>query len=518
MSIGLKSKTVRLEPHQDEWEAEGRQICRKIREILDKDLVDVQHVGSTSIRGIHAKPIIDVAVAVRDLQDIRKHDEELAQAGIVYRKEDYPGQLLYRCGDFENEIITHFIHVVLYGSPQWHNYLNFRDYLNTFEAEAKVYEKCKLNLWEQHPNDRDAYVTGKAALVTELLQKAAEWRNGIIGLFTKERAAAFQTNFRTLCYGGKTDFREVILITETEIGGKLVIKLAENAFTTPESILMWQRCIEEYRNMGCYCPRILPALSGDYPYIDYKGHRCIAFAEEYSRYGSAEDSEEVGEDQERNLRDALYILTAKIAAKKFDYTDQPSGYTLFDLYPGDERDEVTENALAFREYCQTLPETFKEQAERMFQRWEENRSRLKEIYHKLPFSVFQADFNMTNVLVDENGRFEGLMDFNLAGRDELLNYLFREIFPPTFDEEVAEILRALKIVSEYYSFSEEEIQAAPLIYRCVKPLWFCPVYRLKEAGSDPEAIQKCLDEMEYAQMREIDFESVMRRPIPETDR
>ena len=110
MSIGLKSKTVFLEPHQEEWEEEGKRICAEIKEILRDDVVDVQHVGSTSIRGI-------------------------------YRKEDYPGQHLYRCGDFENQIITHYIHVVLVGSYQWQNYINFRDYLNTHEEAAKRYEK-----------------------------------------------------------------------------------------------------------------------------------------------------------------------------------------------------------------------------------------------------------------------------------------------------------------------------------------------------------------------------------------
>ena len=57
MSIGLKSKTVVLEPHQAEWEAEGKRICAEIKEILGDDAVDVQHVGSTSIRGISAKPL-----------------------------------------------------------------------------------------------------------------------------------------------------------------------------------------------------------------------------------------------------------------------------------------------------------------------------------------------------------------------------------------------------------------------------------------------------------------------------
>ena len=83
MSIGLKSKTVILEPHQDEWEAEGKRICAKIKELLGDDIVDVQHVGSTSIRGISAKPIIDIAVAVRTFEDIRKRIESLDAVPMV---------------------------------------------------------------------------------------------------------------------------------------------------------------------------------------------------------------------------------------------------------------------------------------------------------------------------------------------------------------------------------------------------------------------------------------------------
>ena len=176
MSIGLKSGTVVLEPHQEEWDMEGKRICASIKEILGKDVIDVQHVGSTSIKSICAKPIIDIAVSVRDFQDIRKHDDELTEHGIIYRKEDYQGQHLYRIGDLDNGIVTHFIHVVLEDSVQWNNYINFRDYLNSHAEEAETYEKCKQDLWARYPHDREAYVEGKSELVTELLAKASDWR------------------------------------------------------------------------------------------------------------------------------------------------------------------------------------------------------------------------------------------------------------------------------------------------------------------------------------------------------
>ena len=323
----------------------------------------------------------------------------------------------------------------------------------------------------------------------------------IVGLFVSDNIKELRTIETS---HGDDDFREAVFV-ETEKGDRLVIKVAGNSFTTPDSVKMWQRCAEEYQKMGYYCPEIFASPKGDFPLVDYKGHRCVAYAEEYSKYESAENAKDAS-----YLSDDLYIMTVRIAAKRFDYTDTPSAYTLFDLYPGDEMDEVTMNALDFREYCQTLPECFREQTDRMFQRWEENRRELEKVYFKLPFSVFQAVFNKTNVLIDADGRFVGIYDFNLAGRDEFLNYLFREILGETMEKELAEILRALRIVKKYYAFSEEEIAAAPLIYRCVKPLWFCPVDDLKNAGTDTVAIQKQLDEMEYAQVREIDFASAMR--------
>ena len=178
MSLGLKKDTVKLEAHQDAWDIEGANICKKLKDILGDDAVDVQHVGSTSIRWICAKPIIDIAVAVRDFRDIMKHNEELAENGIVYRRQDVPGQHLYRCGDFDHDIVTHFIHVVIADSEDWHNYINFRDYLNAHPKDAKAYETLKLDLCAQYPNDRNSYVKGKEDLIEDILVKANKWRAG----------------------------------------------------------------------------------------------------------------------------------------------------------------------------------------------------------------------------------------------------------------------------------------------------------------------------------------------------
>ncbi len=176
MSVGLKKGTVVLEPHQEIWDIEGMKICARIRDLLGNDIVDVQHVGSTSIRWISAKPVIDAVAGVRSFQDITKHNDQLFEQGIICRGQDVPGQYLYRCTDPENDLVTHFIHVVIHDSDAWENYINFRDYLNARPEKAKEYESVKLELCRMYPEDRALYTEGKKEIISRILSEARAWR------------------------------------------------------------------------------------------------------------------------------------------------------------------------------------------------------------------------------------------------------------------------------------------------------------------------------------------------------
>lgn len=307
---------------------------------------------------------------------------------------------------------------------------------------------------------------------------------------------------------GESDFREVILY-KCNSGKKYAIKLADNRFTFADKIEMWRRCAEEYRNYGYYCPSIIRSKSDNFPTVSYKGHNCIVYAEEYSVYRSAEDFDKSGLQYKGYFDDAL-IMTAKVASSQFNFTDYPSGNCLFDCFcPDDSYDEVMENALEWKRYADTLPSEFREQTQRIWKRWIDNRDLLETLYGRLPTSVFQADLNPSNILLDDHGKFVGVYDFNLCGKDVFLNYLFREIYRGNYEEELKSILSALKTVSRIYKFSDIEKTAAPLLYRCIKPLWFTRVQDLKEAGDKNETIKKHLDETEIAQTRTIDFSFYM---------
>lgn len=176
MSIGLKRGTVTVEPHRKEWDISAQEIIGRLKNILQNDVIDIQHIGSTSIKSICAKPIIDIVVGVESFDKIMIHNKELMANGVVYRREDHPGQHLYVCGEADNDIQTHFIHAVIWGQKAWNDYINMRDYLNAHEENAKEYSELKERLASEYPEDRQLYTAGKSILIENILRKAEEWR------------------------------------------------------------------------------------------------------------------------------------------------------------------------------------------------------------------------------------------------------------------------------------------------------------------------------------------------------
>lgn len=176
--IGLKRGTVKLCEHEKEWEIEAQNTIFRLKKILGNVAKDIQHIGSTSIPSIKAKPIIDIAVAVDDFNDILALEKELKDIGFYYKPPSELGdQLLFAAGSLyegTGDLQTHFIHVVRTNSMDWINYINFRDYLNSTPTVAKEYEELKVSLAMQAPIDsgREKYLKGKHDFIVYTLRKA----------------------------------------------------------------------------------------------------------------------------------------------------------------------------------------------------------------------------------------------------------------------------------------------------------------------------------------------------------
>lgn len=320
---------------------------------------------------------------------------------------------------------------------------------------------------------------------------------------------------------GDSDFRETLLV---DFGiEKLVIKLSSNGFTDEKHLTMWERITKEYSKLGYYCPQFIRAIDGTFPTVSYKGRKCIAWGEEFSKYRSAEeliktkfsDTKLVEDGWYSFLEDAM-IMDARVAACHFDYTNLPSAYCMFETFDAsDEYDETTKDAQKWLDIARTLPEKYTAQVERIWNNWLRARRQLEKIYHLLPSSVFQADINDTNILLDENGTFKGVYDFNIGGREVYINYIVRQapyvstndIYDGLEEDDVFlnRVIHALDIAKKVYSFSDLEKEAAPLLYKCIRPLWWYASRELKEIVVDEVKIQQHLDKIEYEQTREIDF-------------
>jgi len=175
--IGLKRGTVRLYEHEKEWELEAQRTIERLQKILGNTAKAIQHVGSTSILSIKAKPIIDIAIAVDDFDEILTFEEELKKNGFYYRPSSIDNQLLFACGNLyegTGDLQTHFIHVVKTNSMEWRNYVNFRDHLNKNAEVAKDYENLKVSLAAAAPIDagREKYLAGKHDFIIYTLRKA----------------------------------------------------------------------------------------------------------------------------------------------------------------------------------------------------------------------------------------------------------------------------------------------------------------------------------------------------------
>lgn len=181
--LGLKRGSVRLCEHEKDWEAEAENTIIRLKKILGNTVDDIQHVGSTAIVTIKAKPIIDIAVAVENFPSVLTFEQELKENGFYYRpgaQSSTENQLLFACGNFydgSGDLQTHFIHVVLKGSIEWKNYINFRDYLNSHLSMAKKYEDLKLLLASEWSSDegREGYTKGKQKFIHSTLREAFVW-------------------------------------------------------------------------------------------------------------------------------------------------------------------------------------------------------------------------------------------------------------------------------------------------------------------------------------------------------
>ncbi|NVJ98347.1 MAG: GrpB family protein [Alphaproteobacteria bacterium] len=163
---------VDLKPHSAEWPRSFDEQVPFIRAALGDNLVQIHHIGSTSIPNILAKPIVDILVEVKAIDVVDSHAEAMERAGFEAKGEyGIPQRRYFRKSDAEGQR-THHIHIFETGAEPAVRHIAFRDYLRAFPEKARSYSELKARLADLEGQD---YQAAKSAFVEELQEQAIRW-------------------------------------------------------------------------------------------------------------------------------------------------------------------------------------------------------------------------------------------------------------------------------------------------------------------------------------------------------
>ena len=168
--LGLESKTVRVVAYDDRWPAlfedEAQRIALAVTAASLPKLA-LEHVGSTAVPGLAAKPILDIGAAYSPELTPSAYVAVLESLGYVYRGDGgLPGREFFRRGT----IRSHHLHLVKWGGEHWRRYLEFRDALRADPALRDAYAELKRSLAARYSRDREAYITSKTEFVERVLR------------------------------------------------------------------------------------------------------------------------------------------------------------------------------------------------------------------------------------------------------------------------------------------------------------------------------------------------------------
>jgi GrpB-like predicted nucleotidyltransferase (UPF0157 family) len=165
--MGEKIIIVSYDPN---WKILFEEEKKMIRNIVGDHIEDIRHIGSTSVEGLAAKPIIDILIGIRSLADARECVSPLGTLGYEYVPEyekDLPMRRYFRKP--VNGTRTHHIHMVELTSHFWKIHLAFRDYLAAHRKERDEYAALKRVLAEKYPDDREAYTNAKTDFINGIV-------------------------------------------------------------------------------------------------------------------------------------------------------------------------------------------------------------------------------------------------------------------------------------------------------------------------------------------------------------
>ncbi|WP_226037330.1 GrpB family protein [Aquibacillus saliphilus] len=167
-------RKTKILPWTEEWDKTYSREEEILKKIFNEQLVDIFHIGSTSIPAIgYAKPIIDILIVVKDIEKVDLYNQVLGEYG--YQPQGENGIIGRRYFPKGKENRTHHVHIFQVGNESIKTHLDFKDFLIKHPEDAKRYGDLKTKLAKQFPDDHHKYQSEKQEFVNQLVEKAKNW-------------------------------------------------------------------------------------------------------------------------------------------------------------------------------------------------------------------------------------------------------------------------------------------------------------------------------------------------------
>lgn len=159
-----------IEEYNPFWPQQFETLRSRIAPIVGPLATQIEHVGSTAVPGLAAKPIIDVDILLRSSADLPRAIERLYSLGYLHQGDlGIPGREAFRAPAHD---FPHHLYVCLPEYGEFARHIAFRDYLRAHPEDAKAYARLKRELEKKSRTDRAAYTEAKTEFVTAILGRA----------------------------------------------------------------------------------------------------------------------------------------------------------------------------------------------------------------------------------------------------------------------------------------------------------------------------------------------------------
>lgn len=167
----MRTKKVIVVPYDYRWKEEFEIIKLYLEKAIKNSIISIEHVGSTSVEGLSAKPIIDIDVVIKNYDSFQGVKSGLECLGYHHEgdlgiKDREAFKYTEKC-----EFMAHHLYVCPQNSQELKRHIAFRDYLKTHDEDRDKYSEIKLQASKKYPTDIDGYIETKSPLINEIYKK-----------------------------------------------------------------------------------------------------------------------------------------------------------------------------------------------------------------------------------------------------------------------------------------------------------------------------------------------------------